>query len=376
MMRRSQSVLPLLTLTLALLATGLAGCKKEKEGVFSEAQNNTPAPGQANSTTPPGQAKPDGQGSLPASGMPPLSGTPEPEAPPLDPAKLPAVVARINGQDIKKEELLQGAAEMRQMAQAQGMQAPQTAQFYKQVLESLVTRTLLQQEAKAANVTITEDEVNQQLTALRTQSGGPEQFQKRLAANGLTEEKLRQQIRREGVVQKLVQTRIFSGVTVSDQQAKDFYDKNQEKMKRPERLHLRQLVVEADAKAPAADRQQAKTKAEDFLKRAQKGEDMTKIAQGDAKVHAGDAWLARGEAPPLLENAAFALAKPNDLSPVLESPVGYHILQLIERQAPAVAPFEVVKGQITEFLKQRQSQERLASHVQELRSKGKIETFI
>jgi peptidyl-prolyl cis-trans isomerase C len=134
--------------------------------------------------------------------------------------------------------------------------------------------------------------------------------------------------------------------------------------------------VESDAKAPAADRQQAKAKAEDFLKRAQKGEDMTKIVQGDAKVHAGDAWLARGEAPPLLENAAFALSKPNDLTPVLESPVGYHVLQLLERQAPAVAPFDVVKGQITEFLKQRQSQETLAAHVQQLKSKGKVETFM
>lgn len=380
MMRRSKSVLPLLTLTLALLASGLAGCKKGAQDGASEAQRNAPAPAGATPAAPAGQARSAEQGApgaLPASGMPPLGGTPAPAAAPVDPAKLPEVVARINGQDIKKAELMQGAAEMRQqLAQMQGVQAPLNAQFYQQVLDGIVARTLLQQEAKAQNVTVTEDEINQQINALRSRAPNPEAFQKALAANGLTEEKLRQQIRRDGAVQKLVQTKVLSGVTVSDQQAKDFYDKNQERMKRPERLHLRQLVVEADAKAPAADRQKAKAKAEDFLRRAQKGEDLTKISQGDAKVHSGDAWLARGEAPPLLENAAFALSKPNDLTSVLESPVGYHVLQLLERQAPTVAPFEIVKGQISEFLKQRQSQERLAAHVQELRSKGKIETFL
>lgn len=370
-MRRTQSVLPLLTLALALLAAGLAGCKKDAEGVFSEAGKTAPASPSA-STTP---AKP---GALPASGMPPLGGTPAPAAAPVDPAKIPAVVARINGQDIKKEDLLQGANEMRQqLAHMQGVQAPPEAQFYKQVLDALVARTLLQQEAKTENVTVTEAEVNQQLDGLRSRAPNPESFKKALAANGLTEEKLRQQIRRDGAVQKLVQTRILAGVTVSDQQAKAFYDKNLDKMKQPERLHLRQLVVEADPKAPAADKEKAKTEIQGLQARIQKGEDMAKVAgEGSAKVHTGDAWIARGQTPKIIEDAAFALTKPNALSPVLETPIGYQILQLIERQAADVAPFETVKPKIVDRLKQEQFQERLAAHVQELKTKGKVETFM
>jgi parvulin-like peptidyl-prolyl isomerase len=377
MIRRSQPLLPLLLLPLALLATGLAGCKQGAQSEPAAAQKNDPAAptpaqqGQAAGTSPASDA-------LPASGMPPLGGTPAPAATPVDPAKLPDVVARINGQEIKKDELLKGAAEMRQqLAQMQGVQAPLNSQFYKQVLDSLVARTLLQQEAKAENVTVSEEEVNQQVNALRSRAPNPEAFQKALAANGLTEEKLRQQIRREGVVQKLVQTKVLAGLAVSDQQAKDFYDKNPDKMKRPERLHLRQLVVEVDPKAPAADKEKAKTEAQGLQSRVQKGEDMTKVAgEGSAKVHTGDAWIVRGQVPPVLETAAFALTKPNDVSPVLETPIGYQVLQLIAREPAAVAPFDMVKGQITEFLKQRQSQEKLAAHVQELRSKGKVETFI
>ena len=382
MTRRSTPVLPLIALT-ALLATGLAGCKKGPEEGAAEAQKNASAPGQttqaAQGQTQAQPAQPGSQGSqtgLPASGMPPMMSSQQ-EQKPVDTAQLPDVVARINGQEIKKAELVQEAAQMRQqLAQMQGVQAPLNAGFYKQVLDGIVARTLLQQEAKADKLTLSEAEVNQQLAALKSQAPSPEAFQKALAANKLTEESLRQKIRSEGTVQKLVQTKVLAKVTVSDQQIKEFYDKNPDRMKKPERLHLRQLVVEADAKAPADERQKAKAKADDFLKRAQGGEDFTKLSTSDPKVHGGDAWLTRGQAPPLLENAAFALTKPNQLSPVLESPVGYHILQLIERQPSEVAPYDTVKGQIAEFLKQQQSQAALAAHVQELKAKGKVETYL
>jgi peptidyl-prolyl cis-trans isomerase C len=240
----------------------------------------------------------------------------------------------------------------------------------------------LQQEAKAQNVTVSEAEIGQQMAQLRSRFPDDDTFKKALATQNLTEDGLRQQMRRDGTVQKFVQTKLLAGLTVSDQQEKEFYDKNQDKMKKPERVHVRHILVHADAGAPAAEKAKAKAKAEDLLKRAQKGEDFGKLAGENSedpgsKIHGGDLpWFTHGQMEPSFDKAAFALTKPNELSPVVESPFGYHVIQLVEREGAGVAPFEMVKGQIGEFLKQRQSQEKLAAHVQELRSKGKVETFI
>ena len=76
------------------------------------------------------------------------------------------------------------------------------------------------------------------------------------------------------------------------------------------------------------------------------------------------------------EKAAFALAKPNDLSPVVESDFGYHIIQLVEKRPEGVVPFADAKEKIANFLKQKQSQEKVQGHIQELRTKGKVEIFI
>ena len=64
------------------------------------------------------------------------------------------------------------------------------------------------------------------------------------------------------------------------------------------------------------------------------------------------------------------------VSPVVESQFGYHIIQLVGKEAATVAPFDMVKPQIVQFLRQQQMEQVLSAHVQQLRAKGKVETFI
>jgi peptidyl-prolyl cis-trans isomerase C len=381
MTRRSNPVLPFFALT-ALLAAALAGCNKGKPGDGATVAQANPSAASGQTQSAAGSAA--GQTESPVQALPGhLANTSPADAKPVDPSQLPNVVARINGIEVKKDELVKEADAMRmQLAQTQGIQEPLNTGFYKNVLDGIIARTLLQQEAKEQKVAVTDAEVEQQMAALRSRFPDAATFQKALASQGMTEASLRQQMRRDGAIQKLVQTKVLTDLTVSDQAAKDFYDKNQDKLKQPERVHLRHILVRADANAPAADKAKAKAKAEELLKRVQNGEDFAKVAAESSddpgsKGRGGDlSWVGRGQAPPPIDKAAFALTKPNDLSPVVESEYGYHIIQLLERQDATVPPFEQVKPRIAEFLKQRQSQEKLHAHVQELRSKGKVETFI
>jgi peptidyl-prolyl cis-trans isomerase C len=379
----------LLSLGLALLLSGWTACKggpdkAADKSVMGGASATAPvSPGAPNSlpSTPPGgtgsPATPGQQAAAPAQ-----PGQPAANQPPMPADKIPAVVARVNGAEIKKSELMDGA-QMVQMRFAQsGHPLTPSADFYHHVLDELVSITLLQQDAKAKGITASEQEVQQMVAARKQNFPSEDAYKKALAQAGITEEKLREQARDQIAVQKYVQAQLAPQATVPDQAAKDFYEKNKRQMQMPERLHLRHIMLLVDPKAPPADKEKIRQKAQDLLKRVQGGEDFAKLAQQfsedpNSKVRGGDIGLVtRGQTPPGFETAAFALKKPNELSPVVESSSGYHIIQLLERQEPSAVPFEQVKDRIVGMLKQQQVQKLFQARADQLRAKGKVQTYI
>lgn len=381
----------LFSLGLALLLSGWTACKgtpdktADKAGTPAAGTSDTAASPNAATPAAPGMARSGTAGPGQLGGQPGatgLPGQPVSKQPVMPVEKIPAVVARVNGQEIKKAELMDGA-QMVQMRLAQsGQPVTASTDFYHHVLDELIAIILLQQDAKAQGITASDQEVQQMVAARKQNFPNEEAYKKALAQAGVTEAKLREQARDTIAVQKYVQTKLAPQATVSDQAAKDFYEKNKGQMQVPERLHLRHIFVLIDPKATPADREKAKQKAEGLLKRVQGGEDFAKVAteasdDPGSKSRGGDIGLVgKGQAPPAFEAAAFALKKPNDMSPVVESSLGYHIIQLLERKEPSTVPYEQVKGRIEQMLKQQQVQKLFQVRADQLRAKGKVETYI
>jgi peptidyl-prolyl cis-trans isomerase C len=380
----------LFSLGLALLLSGLTACKGTPDKAADNKAAGTPAagtsatapanPNAASSPAAPGMAR----SGTPASGQPGATGLPGQKAnqPVLPVEKIPAVVARVNGKEIKKAELMDGA-QMVQMRLAQvGQPVTPSADFYHHVLDELIAITLLQQDAKAQGITASDQEVQQMVAARKQNFPNEEAYKKALAQAGVTEAKLREQARDTITVQKYVQTKLAPQATVPDQAMKAFYEKNKGQMQMPERLHLRHIFVLVDPKATPADKEKARQKAQDLLKRVQGGEDFAKVAteasdDPGSKSRGGDIGLVgKGQTPPAFEAAAFALKKPNDLTPVVESTIGFHIIQLLERKEPSTVPYEQVKGRIEQMLKQQEVQKLFQVRADQLRAKGKVETYI
>jgi peptidyl-prolyl cis-trans isomerase C len=391
MLKKISPRLTLLSVGLALLLSLSTACKPKAEESVMKTDNT--ATGQT-AAPPSGTASTATPGSPTAPGeLPPLAGAPgavpgQPGANPADNTpmatdKIPAVVAKVNGQAIKKEDLLKGGQVVQMRLAQMGRQVAPSAAFYRQVLNELIAITLLQQDAKAQGVTPSDQEVQQMLAAQKSRFQNEAAYKQALQQAGITEETLRQQARDQLAVQKYVQTRIAGSINVPDQAARDFYAKNKDKMQMPERVHLRHILIQVPQNAPAADKEKAKQKAAGILKRLQAGEDFAKLAaetsdDAGSKTRGGDVgFLARGQnAPPTFEAAAFALQKPNDLSGVVESPLGYHIIQLVEKQPASTVPFEQVKDRIVAGLKEQEVQKMVAARAGQLRSKGKVEVFI
>ncbi|HEY0782506.1 MAG TPA: peptidylprolyl isomerase, partial [Thermoanaerobaculia bacterium] len=292
-------------------------------------------------------------------------------------------VAKVNGIEVKKDELLKEATGLQQQLGQMGRppEAPDAA-FYRQVLDGMVARVLLQQEAQAEGIAVTDADTKGQIDALRSRFPSQEAFTQALAAQGMKETDLVARAKDAFMVQKFIETKILPTVNISDEAAKTFYDQNQDKMQRPEQVHVRHILVRVDKTAPEADRKKAKEKAQGLLDQVKKGGDFAKLATDNSddpgsKTRGGDlSWVSKGQTVEPFEKAAFALQKPNDISQLVESDFGYHIIQLLEKRPAGVVPFPEAKDRIANFLKQKQAQEKVQARIQELRTKGKVEIFI
>ncbi len=362
----------LASLSLVFLLTGLLGCSHGSQGEQNAAgAKAAPAPAAAPASASPAAAAPAG-----TAGAPPAAvAAPAPE--PLSPEKIPAVVAKVNGSPIAKNDLIKLADQIH----SQVPNMPETADFYRKVLDQLVGNRLLIEEANAAGIKATDEEVNKQLADLKSRMT-PEKYQEELKKEGLTEADLVKQTRETIMVQKLVDTKVVNDIKVSDQEVKAFYDQNPDKLKRPERIHVRHILIAVAKDASAADKAKARAKADDLLAKLKAGGDFAKLAADNSddpgsKQHGGELpMFSKGQMVPPFETAAFALKQPNDLSPVVESQYGFHIIQLIDHQEAGVVPFAEVKDRIAGFLKQQQQRDKFLDHVKALKAKGKIETFI
>lgn len=139
-------------------------------------------------------------------------------------------------------------------------------------------------------------------------------------------------------------------VNLTDDQLRHYYDQNKDQFRTPERVHVRHILLKTTDKSPAQVTA-VEAKAQDLLKQIKAGASFPDVASkysedpGSA-VKGGDlGWIVRDQTVKAFENAAFSL-KPNELSGVIKTEYGFHIIQVLEKQDAHLKPFEEVKDQL------------------------------
>jgi peptidyl-prolyl cis-trans isomerase D len=157
----------------------------------------------------------------------------------------------------------------------------------------------------------------------------------------------------------LEQAKIEQGIEPSDAELHRAYESEKEKFRSPERIQARHILVKA-GKTPDEDAK-AKTKAEDLLKQLKGGADFAALATKNSDdpgsgSKGGDlGWLVKGQTVKPFEDAAFAL-KPNEISGLVKTQFGYHIIKVLDHQEPHLKSFEEARAQLAdEVRKQRAS---------------------
>ncbi len=348
-------------LCVALLVLLTAGCQK------APAQSATESAQDATGTTPVAEAAAtNGE-------------TPQAEPPKPVPAQLPDVLARVNGETITRDAFEQALKNVESRA---GGPIPDDRrdEILREVLDQLVTIQVLAQETKVRNITVSDTEVDAQLSEIRKQFQSEEEFTKALAQRGLTLDRLREDARREMAIARMVEAEVRPKIDVKEQDVKNFYDQNPDQFQQPESLRASHILLRVDQAAPEADKAAARAKANDVLKEIRGGADFAEMAkkysQDGSASNGGDLnYFQLGQMVAPFEQAALAL-KVGQVSDVVETQFGYHIIKLTDRQAPRTVPLEQVAPRIGEFLTMRAQQEKANEFIASLRAKSKIEVLM
>jgi peptidyl-prolyl cis-trans isomerase D len=159
---------------------------------------------------------------------------------------------------------------------------------------------------------------------------------------------------------------VKKGLTVNEADLKTYYDQNAQRLSGAEERRASHILIASPKSAPAADREKAKAKAQELLALVKKSPDTfadvaRKNSQDPGSAPSGGDldFFARGSMVKPFEDAAFTLKK-GDISDVVESEFGYHIIKLTDIKAPKQRSFEEMKPELEAELKKQQAQKKFA----------------
>lgn len=314
----------------------------------------------------------------PAPAGSPAPATPAASVKPL-PEPLPDVIARVNGQPVP----LRHARIIAERALAgQPPSAERRAAVYRDAMERLIARELLLQEALSRGVAPEQAAVDRAYDQVRVQYKDEKEWATFLAGEGLDPQSFRSELRVRHTVEALLkQEAERSPATVTDEEAQAFYKANPAQFDSGDQVRASHILLRVPAGADAVAKFAVRSKMEDALKRVRAGADFAKLAHElsqdpQSGPRGGElSVFGRGQMVAPFEAAAFSL-KPGQVSPVVETPYGYHIIKVHERIPPRRPPFEEVKQSLKQQLATFKRQEALNRLLTGLRSKAKIETFL
>jgi peptidyl-prolyl cis-trans isomerase C len=295
------------------------------------------------------------------------------------PEVLPDVVARVNGEPIQKAELERAIRNLE--LNAGGTVPPERrAEIYRGVLDQLIDVKLLEQEAAARNIKATDEEVARGIAEMKAQAPDQDTFAKALSARQMTENDLREEARQRLTVDKLLVAEVEPKAAVDAQDIEAFYKGNPQFFMQPEAVRASHILIKVEPGAAEDVKQAARTRAQELLTQVKAGGDFAALAQqhsqdGSAAGGGDLGFFPRGQMVKAFEDVAFGM-KPGQVSDIVESEFGYHIIKVTDHRPARTVPLAEVNDRIAMALRQQKQQELAQQFVQSLKAKGKVEILM
>jgi len=251
---------------------------------------------------------------------------------------LESIVAVVNSDVITRTELNNRLRTVKQQLQQQRAPLPPDATLEKQVLDRMILANLQLQLADRTGVRVDDDTLNRTIARIADENHMTlSEFRAVLEKDGYDFANFREDIRKEILISRIQQRQIADRIMISEQDIDNFLANQKAQGNAGEEVHLAQILIAVpDAASPERIRA-ARDKAEGILKELRGGADFqeTAIASSDGQqaLEGGDlGWRKVGELPTFFTDTVTAL-RPGDISELIRSPSGYHIVKLLEKRS-------------------------------------------
>jgi len=298
------------------------------------------------------------------------------------------VAATVNGVEIMEGDIEERIApQLNKITSQKNKMPPQYLEQYKQQmrkqgLESLIIEELLNEKVKELNIIITDQDVEDQIAEMiKAQHLTRENFKALLAARGISIDQLKESIKKSLPYNKLFESQFKGKIDVTETEANDYYNKNSAQFQVPEQVRASHILIKPDTSEPNTSpndaKAAAKAKAEKLLEKAkQRGADFAKLAKDNSScpssAKGGDLnFFKRGQMLPEFEKVAFEL-EPGQISDVVETQYGYHIIKVTDKKEASTKSFEEVKKDLILMLKNRKKQAAVKEYIESLKAKADI----
>lgn len=218
----------------------------------------------------------------------------------------------------------------------------------KGVLDQLVDAKLVISLAKKKDIKINEEELKKRIDMIKGYYPSEQEFLKALDEKGTTFTDFQKDVKEQMIAQEFVNQEVASKIMITPAEIEELYNKNKDRLVAPIRVKLRSILVR---KGEGVDPAAAKKKADDALAKIKGGEDFAKVAaevsEGPYAKEGGDmGYVTPGQMVKEIDDVVFTM-KPGDVSPVIETAMGYHIFKVEEKQD--ARPLEL--AEVEEFLR-------------------------
>jgi peptidyl-prolyl cis-trans isomerase SurA len=263
--------------------------------------------------------------------------TPVTATPAVQPVVLDRVVAVVNDEAITRRELDDAIKNVMVQLQRQNIQLPPNDVLEKQVLERLINSRAQLEEAKDTGLNVDDAAVEKAIERIAEGNNiSTTQLQESMKKDGIDFAQFREQVRDEITLARLRERDVDNRIVVSDNEIDNFLKAQQGKGGNAEEFDLSHILIRVSEQATPEQVQQARVRAEDAIKKIKAGVDFRLVAASfsDAPDATQGGELGRRESDQLPTMFAEAIAQlhSGEVTDILRSPNGFHILRVNDRR--------------------------------------------